>query len=275
MPFFQPVVHSDNNLLGCGSLRVQRPKTNERMEKTEMSQGKRVYLFTSSGSITLEAAIVTTLFLLMAFSILGYMSLLNKQLSYQIKVNNTAVAMAKLKFYKETVGKITNYQQYTRELEKEVNFNQLSVKENQIDAIDIISGFVYKVPWIGKKIKITERCRVKDWTGCDITKQQKLVYITKNGKVYHVTKKCSHLSLSIRKINYSQLDEERNCYGVKYKRCAICLGNKQTLATDIFVTEDGDKFHSSLMCSGLLRNIIIIDKSEVGNRKPCSRCSGG
>ncbi|MCI8956583.1 MAG: hypothetical protein HFG29_06285 [Eubacterium sp.] len=274
MPFFQPVVHSDN-LLGCGSLRVQRPKTNRKMEKTKMSQGKRVYLFTSVGSITLEAAIVTTMFLLIAFSILGYMSLLNKQLSYQIKVNNAAVAMAKFKFYKETVSKITNYQQYTTKLEEEINFNKLNVRENQSDVIDIISDFVYQVPWIGKRIKITERCRVKDWTGHDITKQQKLVYITKNGKVYHVTKECSHLSLSIRKINYSQLDEERNCYGGKYKRCAICIGNKQTLATDIFVTEDGDKYHCSLMCSGLLRNIIIIDKSEVGNRKPCSRCSGG
>ena len=32
MPFFQPVVHSDN-FLGCGSLRVQRPKTKKEMEK--------------------------------------------------------------------------------------------------------------------------------------------------------------------------------------------------------------------------------------------------
>lgn len=274
MPFFQPVVHSDN-FLGCGSLRVQRPKTKKEMEKNQKSQGKRVYLFTFAGSITLEASIVTTIFLLMAFSVLGYMSLLNKHLMYQIKLNNTAVAMAKLKYYTSMVNKVTDYQKQVKELKRELNFNNFDIEEDQSDKIDIVSNFVYKVPWIGKKIKITERCKVKDWTGCDIAKQQELVYITKRGRVYHSTKECSHLSLSIRKILYGQLAVERNCYGGKYKRCAICVNDKQITASEIFVTEDGDKYHRSLMCSGLLRNIITIDISKVGNKRPCSRCSGG
>ena len=274
MPFFQPVVHK-NKLFGCGSLRVQRPKTNKEIEKTEKSQGKRVYLFTSSGSITMEAAIVTSIFLLMAFSMLGYMALLNKQLSYQLKTNNTAVAMAKLNFYKKVVSEITDYKQQINELEKEISKESHSVKENELDEIDIISGFIYKVPWLGKKVQITTRCRVKDWTGRDITKSQELVYITKNGKVYHSTKECTHLALNIRKIYYSQLPVERNCYGEKYKKCALCIKSKMQEESEIFVTEDGNKYHSSLMCSGLIRNIIIIDKSKVGDRKPCSRCSGG
>ena len=274
MPFFQPVVHK-NNLFGCGSLRVQKPRTKKEIEKTEKLQGKRVYLFTSSGSITMEAAIVTSLFLLMACSMLGYMALLNKQLSYQLKTNNTAVVMSKLNFYKKVVSEITDYKQQMNELEKEISKESHDVKENELGQIDIISGFVYKVPWIGKKIPITTRCRVKDWTGRDITKAQELVYITKNGKVYHSTKECTHLSLSIRKSYYSQLPVERNCYGEKYKKCALCIKSKLYENTEIFLTEDGNKYHSSLMCSGLLRNIIIIEKSKVGDRTPCSRCLGG
>lgn len=274
MPFFQPVVHK-NNLFGCGSLRVQKPRTKKEIEKTEKLQGKRVYLFTSSGSITMEAAIVTSLFLLMACSMLGYMALLNKQLSYQLKTNNTAVVMAKLNFYKKVVSEITDYKQQMNKLEKEISKESHDVKENELGQIDIISGFVYKVPWIGKKIPITTRCRVKDWTGRDITKAQELVYITKNGKVYHSTKECTHLSLSIRKSYYSQLPVERNCYGEKYKKCALCIKSKLYENTEIFLTEDGNKYHSSLMCSGLLRNIIIIEKSKVGDRTPCSRCLGG
>ena len=37
---------------------------------------------------------------------------------------------------------------------------------------------------------------------------------------------------------------------------------------------NGNKYHNSLMCSGLLRNIITVEKSKVKNMPPCSRCSG-
>ena len=61
MPFFPPVVHSEKHKkikLGCDSLQVQKPKKyKEKIKKINVSQGKRVYLFTSKGSITLEAAI--------------------------------------------------------------------------------------------------------------------------------------------------------------------------------------------------------------------------
>lgn len=274
MPFFQPVVHSDI-LLGCGSLRVQRPKTKKKMEKTKKSQGKRVYLFTSNGSMTMEAAIVMMLFLLAILSVTGYLMLINKQLACQIKVNNMAVAMAKMKFYKREVNKITDYQQELKALKKELIQSDEEVEENESGEIDVVSGFVYVIPWIHKTIQITQRCLVKDWTGCDITKSQEIVYITKNGKVYHITKECSHLSLSIRKIYYKQLSTERNCYGEKYGRCAICVKTKLVTESDIFVTEDGNKYHNSLMCSGLLRNIITVEKSKVQDKAPCSRCSRG
>lgn len=292
MPFFQPVVHSDN-ILGCVSLRVQRPKTkNQEKIKTKKSHGKRVYLFTSRGSMTVEAAIGITVFTLAVFSVIGYLMLMNQQLSHQIKINNLATAMAKVKFYEQTAAELKNRKKQLKAQAKKLE-DQIGTSEDQIkqlknqtglsgeqreetDAgeIDIVYRFFYSVPWIHRKIPITERCLMKDWTGRDITRQQKFVYITKTGKVYHLTKECSHLSLHIRKVNYTALLTERNCYGKKYSRCAICVTENLGSGENVFVTEDGTKYHSSLMCSGLLRNIITVEKSKVKNMSPCSRCAG-
>lgn len=273
MPFFLPVVHSDI-LFGCGSLQVQRPKT-KKEKKIKKSQGKRVYLFTSNGSITMEAAIVTTIFMFVIFSVIGYLTLMNRQLAVQMKINNVAIAMSKMKFYEQAADKISDYSETLRKLKSNINLSGEKEQENDWDEIDIVHNFSYTIPWINKTIRLTERCLVKDWTGYDITKSQELVYITKNGRVYHTTKECSHLSLKIRKINYQQLSIERNNYGQKYSRCTICVKSEPTIDSNIFVTEDGTKYHNSLTCSGLLRNIITIEKSKVKNMLPCSRCSGG
>lgn len=281
MPFFQPVVHSDI-LLGCVSLRVQRPKTKSKEKiKNQKSLGKRVYLFTSGGSITVEASIVITVFVLVILSLIGYLTMVNRQMSYQIKINNTAIAMSKIKFYEQVINQmhgeneqLNDLKDQTEQLKNQIDLSGQQVKESDTGEIDIIYSFFHNIPWINKKIQITERCFVKDWTGNDITRQQELVYITKNGKVYHSTKECSHLSLSIRKVVYIQLSIERNCYGQKYKRCAICVNQNLSSESNIFVTKDGTKYHSSLMCSGLLRNVITVEKSKVENMLPCSRCAG-
>lgn len=281
MPFFQPVVHSDI-ILGCVSLRVQRPKTkNKEKIKTKRSLGKRAYLFTSQGSITVESTIVITVFVLAMLSIIGYLTMMNQQLAHQVKINNAAIAMSKVKFYEQVIKEIhgdneqlKNLEEQAVQLQNQINLSGEQVKENDMGEIDIVYSFFYNVPWVNKKIQITERCFMKDWTGCDITKRQELVYITKNGGVYHSTKECSHLSLHIRKVNYMQLSIEKNCYGQKYTKCAICVNQKLSTGSEIFVTEDGTKYHSSLMCSGLLRNIITVEKSKVKDMPPCSRCAG-
>lgn len=281
MPFFQPVVHSDISS-GCVSLRVQRPKTKKKENiKIKKSLGKRAYLFTSKGSITVEASIVIAVFALIMLSIIGYLTMMNQQLAHQVKINNAAIAMSKVKFYEQIIKEnrgdneqLKNIEEQTAQLQNQINLSGEQVNENDMGEIDIVYSFFYNVPWINKKIQITERCFMKDWTGYDITKQQELVYITKNGRVYHSTKECSHLSLHIRKVNYIQLSTEKNCYGQKYNRCAICVKQNLSTGSEIFVTEDGTKYHSSLMCSGLLRNIITVEKSKVKDMPPCSRCAG-
>lgn len=276
MPFFQPVVHSDI-LIGCVSLRVQRPKTNKEKIKTKESHGKRAYLFTSKGSITVETAIVTVIFMLAVFSVTEYLTMLNRQLAYQIKLNNMAVSMSKIRFYEQILNQMKDkdnpFQEEAEQLNSVGNYLPgVQTEENDKGEIDLVYSFYGTVPWIQKKIQITQRCLVKDWTGRDIKKNQELVYITKTGKVYHVTKECRHLSIHIRKISYLALSTERNCYGKKYDRCSLCVKKSTLKGSDLYVTEDGGKYHNSLTCSGLLRNVIIVEKSKVKNMPPCSSC---
>ena len=40
----------------------------------------------------------------------------------------------------------------------------------------------------------------------------------------------------------------------------------------VFITDQGNRFHYDLNCSGIKRTIYMIRLSEVGNRKQCSRC---
>lgn len=241
MPFFKSVY----NLfipLRCVSLQVQKSK-----KKNNSLKRKRAYLFTSKGSVTIEATIALASFMFVVLVVLGFITMLNEQLSNHIENNNNALSLAKLKFYK-------------------------NIEDDDTGEIDIVKTYFVTIPYINKRIWIKQRSLLKDWTGIDITKNRNEVYITKNGRVYHTTRECSHLSFSIKKVLYDKLQTIKNCYGKKYSRCHLCVKSKVMYNSEVFVTEDGKRYHTSLMCSGLVRNIIVVDKSKVGEMPACSSC---
>lgn len=124
-------------------------------------------------------------------------------------------------------------------------------------------------------VKRKVSAHVKAWTGLDVERLEAedldMVYITDTGIVYHESASCTHLQLSIRYINASQLSSERNIDGSIYKRCERCgVGGYQG---GVYVTGWGTRYHSSLSCSGLKRTIQVIPRSKIGIRGGCSRCS--
>ncbi len=102
---------------------------------------------------------------------------------------------------------------------------------------------------------------------------ERMVYITETGSVYHLSRGCSHLDLTIIAIKNGSQQSYTNSAGSHYSCCPLC-GPAATSQSDIFITSDGTAYHSSLSCSGLKRTIYEIPISQVGSRSACKRCGG-
>ena len=99
------------------------------------------------------------------------------------------------------------------------------------------------------------------------------VYVTEHGVVYHKDSNCTHIKLSIMTTDESRVPHLRNVYGEKYHRCEKC--GSHAGGGPLYITTDGNRYHTSLECSGLKRTVREMDVSEVGELRPCSKCGGG
>lgn len=118
-----------------------------------------------------------------------------------------------------------------------------------------------------------ERIRIKGWNGYQrgsYGEKEGYVYITETGTVYHKSYQCTHLKLSIQAGSSSDIGDLRNEYQGKYYPCEKCKA--QSGSGIVYYTKSGDRYHTSLGCSGLKRNIQAVKLSEVGGRGACSRC---
>lgn len=97
-----------------------------------------------------------------------------------------------------------------------------------------------------------------------------IVYISETGSVYHRDINCSHIRLSIYETNSEEIDLLRNDAGARYRSCSACHSAPSDFV--LYVTTDGTKYHNTLMCSGLTRNVRAIPLFQVTDRRPCSRC---
>lgn len=146
------------------------------------------------------------------------------------------------------------------------------------DTIDLVLCYQVKpvVDIIGfSEFTMGNRMRMKKWTGylldhvAESTGEDELVYITENGSVYHKNRNCTHIMLSIQAVKTGSLEAYRNNSGEKYHSCENC-GSKP--GGTVFITDEGNRYHSSLSCSGLKRTVYVVKFSEAGGRPACSRC---
>ena len=122
---------------------------------------------------------------------------------------------------------------------------------------------------------IVEKEKVRAWSGyykivTDPDKDE-IVYITKHGTVYHTNHNCTYLKPAIHYVPYNKIKIIKNNSGRRYKKCEKCARGKSV--SGVYVTENGEKYHNSLKCSGLKRTVYAIRKSEVEGKGECSKCS--
>ncbi len=124
--------------------------------------------------------------------------------------------------------------------------------------------------------KVIDRARIRAFTGYDNTgaidsgeTEEEMVFVTETGTVFHRSRNCSHLNIHISAVERSNVGKMRNSGGGKYHPCEFCGGGTKEC---LYITEDGDRYHTKVSCPGLKRTIHTVPISKVGGKGPCSEC---
>jgi|GEM_PF-221835 len=126
------------------------------------------------------------------------------------------------------------------------------------------------------EIELMQRCRRRYWRGYDTEKNEaqqteEVVYVTEYGEVYHTFRDCYNLNRNIKTIARTHVADARNENGGKYYACEFCIRNETP--EYVYITTDGDRYHSRTECLALIRYIHQIKRSETNGRPLCSVCA--
>lgn len=254
-----------------------------------------------TASLTVEAALVLPVFLFAVLAVImigeavRFSSNLNASLMesakkmsiYAYAGKNVAAGSVGGKVISMTAGK----NMVTADLGK--TYTEVSPVEGGISGLSFIHSSVMgpdqmidlNVVWKMKIMfplpgingfKVIDRARIRAFTGYDNTRRvdrsgesEEMVFITERGTVYHRDRNCRHLNIKISTVNRASVKGMRNSSGGKYYPCEYC--GKGT-GDNLYITEDGDRYHTKISCPGLKRTIKTVPISEVGGRGPCARC---
>lgn len=307
-------------------LQMQRSIRNEISDYIE----ERTSLSTSpverknlDASITVEAAIVSTIFLVTMISIISIMLILELDMTLQQKIETTAWDMGKNGYVTNRLledygdGVKSRLEEITEpkilDKLKEWNLDKLlidtttalhiqntvknnlgnrldnSILVNGVDGISFLGteqkdesvtvrlSYKIKLPLISKlvgEILISQGVTVRMWTGKSVRATEDnatIVYVTLHGVVYHMDINCTHLAISSKSVSMDKIGQQRSAFGGKYSICDKC-GQEAQYATQVYITDEGNKYHIKLSCSGLKRSIIEKRFEDVQGLGACMRC---
>ena len=147
------------------------------------------------------------------------------------------------------------------------------------DELDIAATYQVS-PWCSlaafSPFRMSNRFCIHIWNGYRIPEDSGetiFVYVAEHGEVYHTSRDCTHLTLSVQQIPRAGLETLRNQNGRRYTACGKCVTGEG--GAGVFVTKEGSHFHFSSSCSGLKRTIYMIPEEQAAGYRMCSRCKGG
>lgn len=215
--------------------------------KQYIYQNERAFLCTcKKGSLTMEAALILPFFIMIMLSFFSFFSQYASAAELQVKAaaeaKKTAIVLGSAG--KMDSGDVTIYK---------------TAKQEE---------FWHNPFWREKRITQKAVCRA--WIGFTILEEtESYVYITPEGSVYHLFSECTHLDLSIRGVTMAEAKRSKNDYGEKYRKCEHC---DESFGGFVYITSEGDCYHSERSCSGLKRTIRQVPFREVEGRSLCLRC---
>ena len=238
----------------------------------------------SSASLTVEAALVFPLFLFATVGMLFFFRVLQvehmtygalcaagSRMSLETGEGEGSLVKAVGYFYGKLAQKDFSYR-YIVSGKAGMRWRETELSGEYID-LRLQYDCKIPVPLFGqKKVPIAQKVRIKKWTGyqgnAGESGQEQWVYVAENGTVYHLTRTCTHLQLSIHSIGKNAAKQ------AGYGPCERCT-KEQDDGVGCYITDEGERYHTKLSCSGLKRTVYMVRLSDVGGEKACSRCGGG
>ena len=154
------------------------------------------------------------------------------------------------------------------------------------DCIDL--KVTYEVsPWVKivgfRSFRMCSRYYGRAWTGYELRTEMagegageyvgEYVYVTEHGSVYHEKLDCSYLKRTVIGVSPEEARRRRNDSWGRYTPCELCM--RADHDGTVYITPDGDRYHSERQCSSLKRDIRTLPREEAQSRyPPCSRCAG-
>lgn len=148
------------------------------------------------------------------------------------------------------------------------------------DELDVIVTYAVS-PWSSlsgfSSFRMANRYYAHIWNGYGIPenpeqsqREPDIVYMTENGEVYHEDRNCTHIKLSVREVSRTEAELSANQWGRSYSPCERCKPEPANLT--LYITEEGERYHSDRNCSGLKRTVFSVLRSSVSGYRACSRC---
>lgn len=212
-----------------------------------LRRSERMSLCVLKGSLTVEAALILPFFLTILLAFFSFFS------QYASAAELKIQAAAEAKKVGVTLGNLQRTDSGDVTIYKSKKLEQVWV--NPFD----------------REEYLVQKATCRGWIGfTELETKETYVYITPNGSVYHLYADCSHLDLSIERVSLARALSEKNEYGERYRECEICDDGFGAL---VYITSEGNRYHSKRSCSGLKRTIRQVPMSEVQGRAGCIRCA--
>lgn len=220
------------------------------------------------GSFTVEAALAVPF---------GFLVLLSLSCLFQALVRQNNIQMAMLR----AVQSYSSYGECMVSLEEFVQSRQLILwKETENGKLCYVNDSI-EIPFLGSrffKMNRYQQMVASDYRGISMVSEEEaegMVYVAKNGQVYHLDRECTYLRTRIHTTTVIEAAGLRNQSGGKYYPCeSCCKGEEQEGTEQIYLTSYGNRYHVGRNCSKLKRTVRKVPRSEVGNLAACSKCGG-
>lgn len=129
-------------------------------------------------------------------------------------------------------------------------------------------------------VPVTQTITANAWLGAEripqsavSAEEKKQVFITVYGRVYHETKDCAYLALSVKETTMSEIHLLRNQSGGKYTACERCCGSNLIAQGEaVYITDYGERYHKEADCSKIKRTVMAVPYSFVKDMNQCKKC---